>query len=160
MSSSGPIWRVSLCVRQIAWFKKFGDPDFPLRNRRWQGLWLGALRHGGTPDVLPLDLRRVGKRSRAYSDAAGENEPRITNLENHALDVQCCDPGREALSGMRETKISCEAEESSASLGGALNQALRSAERALLVSRGTAAPSPGFGHALTLQGIHGVPPRW
>jgi len=87
------------------------------------------------------------KKSPLYLDAAGKRAE--NKFGNHALDFNACDPGREALSGCGN-QDSCEAEESSASLG-ALEPALRSAERALLVPEGLP-HRPWFRHAIYAPG--------
>jgi N-acetylated-alpha-linked acidic dipeptidase len=69
INSSGPYGVYHSVFDNIAWFKKFGDPDFVYEQQMARVLGLEAVRMADA-DVLPYDYEEYGKEISAYLDAA------------------------------------------------------------------------------------------
>jgi N-acetylated-alpha-linked acidic dipeptidase len=146
ISSTGPYGVYHSVFDNFAWFKKFGDPDFVYEQQMARVFGLEALRMADA-DVLPFDYEEYGKEIGAYLDAA---QKRAENkFGDHALDFgpvnaaakRFLDAGAKILSREKNPR----------SDAARLNQALRAAERALLVKDGLP-HRPWFRHAIYAPG--------
>jgi N-acetylated-alpha-linked acidic dipeptidase len=146
ITSSGPYGVYHSVFDNFAWFKKFGDPDFVYEQQMARVFGLEALRMADA-DVLPYDYEEYGKEIAAYLDAAGKRAE--NKFGNRSLDFNTVtlaakhfqDAGARILSKQRNPPRDL----------GRLNQALRGAERALLVSEGLP-HRPWFRHAIYAPG--------
>jgi N-acetylated-alpha-linked acidic dipeptidase len=146
VTSGGPYGVYHSVFDNFAWFKKFGDPDFVYEQQMARVFGLEALRMADA-DVLPFDYEEYGKEIAAYLDAAekraqdrfdektlGEKKFGEKKPSAHALDFTAVtaaakhfqDAGAKILLKQRNPPHDA----------ARLNQALRSAERALLVPEG------------------------
>jgi N-acetylated-alpha-linked acidic dipeptidase len=146
ISSTGPYGVYHSVFDNFGWFKKFGDPDFVYEQQMARVFGLEALRMADA-DVLPFDYEEYGKEIGAYLDAA---QKRAENkFGDHALDFgpvngaakRFLDAGAKILSREKNPR----------SDAARLNQALRAAERALLVKDGLP-HRPWFRHAIYAPG--------
>jgi N-acetylated-alpha-linked acidic dipeptidase len=146
VSSSGPYGVYHSVFDNFAWFKKFGDPDFVYEQEMARIFGLEAVRMADA-DVLPYDYEEYGKEVGAYLEAA---EKRAENeFGNHALDFAAAmtaakhfqDAGTKILGKQKNPPKDA----------AHLNQALRGAERALLVQEGLP-HRPWFRHAIYAPG--------
>jgi N-acetylated-alpha-linked acidic dipeptidase len=146
ISSTGPYGVYHSVFDNFAWFKKFGDPDFVYEQQMARIFGLEMLRMADA-DVLPYDYEEYGKEVAVYIDAAGKRAE--ARFGQHTLDLSAVivaakrfqDAGAKVLAKEKnpprdETK---------------LNQALLSAERALLVPEGLP-HRPWFRHAIYAPG--------
>ncbi len=146
ISSTGPYGVYHSVFDNFAWFKKFGDPDFVYEQQMARVFGLEVLRMSDA-DVLPYDYEEYGKEVMAYIDAAGKRAE--GKLAGRALDLHAVtaaakrfqDAGARILSKQKNPPRDA----------ARLNQALRSAERALLVSEGLP-HRPWFRHAIYAPG--------
>jgi N-acetylated-alpha-linked acidic dipeptidase len=146
ITSSGPYGVYHSVFDNFAWFKKFGDPDFVYEQQMARIFGLEALRMADA-DVLPYDYEEYGKEVAAYLDSAGKRAE--NKFGNHALDFNAVttaarhfqDAGAKILSKQKNPPRDRVR----------LNQALCSAERALLVSEGLP-HRPWFRHAIYAPG--------
>jgi N-acetylated-alpha-linked acidic dipeptidase len=146
ISSTGPYGVYHSVFDNFAWFKKFGDPDFAYEQQMARIFGLEALRMADA-DVLPYDYEEYGKEVAAYLDAAGKRAE--NKFGNHALDFNAVnlsakhfqDAGAKILSKQKNPPRDVSK----------LNQALRGAERALLVQEGLP-HRPWFRHAIYAPG--------
>ena len=69
VSSSGAYGVYHSVFDNLAWFKKFADPDFVYEQEMARVLGLEAIRMADA-DVLPYDYEEYGKEVTAYLDAA------------------------------------------------------------------------------------------
>jgi N-acetylated-alpha-linked acidic dipeptidase len=146
ISSTGPYGVYHSVFDNFAWFKKFGDPDFAYEQQMARVFGLEVLRMSDA-DVLPYDYEEYGKEVMAYIDAAGKRAE--GKLAGRALDLHAVtaaakrfqDAGARILSKQKNPPRDA----------ARLNQALRSAERALLVSEGLP-HRPWFRHAIYAPG--------
>ena len=127
------------------WFKKFGDPDFSYEQEMARVFGLEAVRMADA-DVLPYDYEEYGKEIGAYIDAAigksrvkfGAKSPDFGPAEQAARHF--AEAGARITAAQRNPKDP-----------GKLNQALKSAERALLIPEGL--PNrPWYRHAIYAPG--------
>ena len=128
------------------WFKKFADPDFAYEQQMARVYGIEVIRMANA-DVLPLDYEEYGKEIVAYLNAAKKK------AENNF--------GKQALDFREATEAAQRFEQAGAKLlarqqnpptePGRLNQTLREAERALLLTEGL--PNrPWFRHAIYAPG--------
>ncbi|MGB0032056.1 MAG: M28 family metallopeptidase [Candidatus Sulfotelmatobacter sp.] len=131
ISSSGPYGVYHSVFDNFAWFKKFGDPDFVYEQQMARIFGLEAVRMADA-DVLPYDYEEYGKEVATYLDAAGKRAE--NKFGDHVLDLGAAtaaakhfqDAGTKILSKQKNPPRDA----------ARLNQALRGAERALLVPEG------------------------
>jgi N-acetylated-alpha-linked acidic dipeptidase len=146
VTSSGPYGVYHSVFDNFAWFKKFGDPDFVYEQQMARVFGLEALRMADA-DVLPYDYEEYGKEVSAYLDAAGKRAE--TKFGEHAIDFASVnlaakhfqDAGAKILSKQKNPSRD----------PARLNQALRGAERALLVPEGLP-HRPWFRHSIYAPG--------
>src|SRR5580704_8764361 len=146
ITSSGPYGVYHSVFDNFAWFKKFGDPDFVYEQQMARIFGLEVLRMADA-DVLPYNYEEYGKEVAAYLDIAGKRAE--TKFGNRALDFNAVttaarhfqDAGAKILSKQKNPPRD----------RARLNQALCSAERALLVSEGLP-HRPWFRHAIYAPG--------
>jgi N-acetylated-alpha-linked acidic dipeptidase len=146
ISSSGPYGVYHSTFDDFAWFKKFGDPNFVYEQQMARVFGLEVLRMAEA-DVLPYDYEEYGKEIQAYVDAAEKRAE--SKLGAHVLDFHGAeaaakhfeDAGAKVLSKQKNPPRDPER----------LNQALRGAERALLVGQGLP-HRPWFRHAIYAPG--------
>jgi N-acetylated-alpha-linked acidic dipeptidase len=146
VSSSGPYGVYHSVFDNFAWFKKFGDPDFVYEQQMARVFGLESLRMADA-DVLPYDYEQYGKEVTAYLDAAGKRAE--GKFGDHTLDFNAVtaaakhfqEAGTKLLSKQRNPPRD----------PARLNQALRGAERALLVPEGLP-HRPWFRHSIYAPG--------
>jgi N-acetylated-alpha-linked acidic dipeptidase len=146
VSSSGPYGVYHSVFDNFAWFKKFGDPDFAYEQQMARVFGLESLRMADA-DVLPYDYEQYGKEVTAYLDAAGKRAE--GKFGDHTLDFNAVtaaakhfqEAGTKLLSKQRNPPRD----------PARLNQALRGAERALLVPEGLP-HRPWFRHSIYAPG--------
>jgi len=146
ISSSGPYGVYHSVFDNFAWFKKFGDPDFVYEQQMARIFGLEAVRMADA-DVLPYDYEEYGKEVATYLDAAGKRAE--NKFGDHVLDLGAAtaaakhfqDAGTKILSKQKNPPRDA----------ARLNQALRGAERALLVPEGLP-HRPWFRHAIYAPG--------
>jgi N-acetylated-alpha-linked acidic dipeptidase len=130
----------------FAWFKKFGDPDFVYEQQMARVFGLEALRMADA-DVLPYDYNEYGKEIAVYLDAARKRAE--NKFGDHALDLSAATA---AAKHFQEAGAKILLKQKNPPRDGArLNQALRNAERALLVPEGLP-HRPWFRHAIYAPG--------
>ncbi len=151
MSSTGPYGVYHSAFDNFAWFKKFGDPDFTYEQEMARVFGLEAVRMAGA-DVLPYDYEEYGKEVAVYLDAA---QHRADNkFGERVLDFGAVNAAarRFQSAGAKILARQQRLPRDAARLNVArLNQALRSAERALLVPQGLP-HRPWFRHAIYAPG--------
>jgi N-acetylated-alpha-linked acidic dipeptidase len=131
ISSTGSYGVYHSAFDNFAWFKKFADPDFSYEQEMARAFGLEALRMADA-DVLPYDYQEYGKEIAAYLDAAKKRAD--NKFSDHSLDFSGVvsaarrfeDAGARILSKQKTPPRDATQ----------LNQALRDAERALLVPQG------------------------
>ena len=146
ISSTGPYGVYHSVFDNFAWFKKFGDPDFIYEQQMARVFGLEALRMADA-DVLPYDYEEYGKEISAYLDTAKKRAD--DKLANRSPDFGAAIA---AAKRFREAgaKLLPKQKNPPRDLV-RLNQALRSAERALLVPEGLPHRS-WFRHAIYAPG--------
>jgi len=146
ISSTGPYGVYHSVFDNFAWFKKFGDPDFVYEQQMARVFGVEALRMADA-DVLPYDYEEYGKEVAAYLDAARKRAE--SKLAGRALDLN---PVTAAAKRFQDAgaKILLK-QKNPARDSSRLNQALRSAERALLLPEGLPHRS-WFRHAIYAPG--------
>jgi N-acetylated-alpha-linked acidic dipeptidase len=146
ISSTGPYGVYHSVFDNFAWFKKFGDPDFVYEQQMARVFGLEALRMADA-DVLPYDYEEYGKEIGSYLDAA---QKRAENkFGDHALDFG---PVNAAAKRFQDAGAKIFSREKNPRSDPArVNQALRAAERALLVKDGLP-HRPWFRHAIYAPG--------
>jgi len=146
ISSTGPYGVYHSVFDNFAWFKKFGDPDFVYEQQMARVFGIEALRMADA-DVLPYDYEEYGKEISAYLDAARKRAE--TKLGERALDLSAVTA---AAKRFQDAGAKILAQQKNPPRDAArLNQALRSAERALLVPEGLP-HRPWFRHAIYAPG--------
>jgi N-acetylated-alpha-linked acidic dipeptidase len=131
ISSTGSYGVYHSVFDNFAWFKKFADPDFIYEQEMARVFGLEALRMSDA-DVLPYDYEEYGKEIAAYVDAAQKRAQ--GKLSPHALDFSAVSA---AAKHFQEAGAKILAKQKNPPRDAAhLNQALRNAERALLVQEG------------------------
>ena len=146
VSSSGPYGVYHSVFDNFAWFKKFGDPDFVYVQEMSRVFGLEAVRMADA-EVLPYDYEEYGKEIAAYLDAAhrrAEDRFGARALDFGAVNAAAHhfeSAGVKILAKQKNPPQDTER----------LNQALRGAERALLVPQGLP-HRPWFRHAIYAPG--------
>ncbi|HLV87551.1 MAG TPA: M28 family metallopeptidase [Candidatus Sulfotelmatobacter sp.] len=146
ISSSGPYGVYHSAFDDFAWFKKFADPDFIYEQEMARVFGLEALRMADA-EVLPYDYEEYGKEIEAYLDAAHKRSE--DKFGAHAIDFGPVNAAahRFVTAG---AKILGKQKNPPASAA-RLNQALRGAERALLLPDGLP-HRPWFRHSIYAPG--------
>jgi N-acetylated-alpha-linked acidic dipeptidase len=151
ISSTGPYGVYHSVFDNFAWFKKFGDPEFVYEQQMARVFGLEALRMADA-DVLPYDYNEYGKEVAVYLDAArkrveGKFGGRTLDLSAATMAAKHFqEAGAKMLSKQRNPPR--DAARLNLTL---MNQALRNAERALLVPEGLP-HRPWFRHAIYAPG--------
>jgi N-acetylated-alpha-linked acidic dipeptidase len=146
IGSTGPYGVYHSVFDNFAWFKKFGDPDFVYEQQMARVFGLEALRMADA-DVLPYDYEEYGKEIAAYLDVAkkradgklGDRTLDFSAVTSEARHFQ--EAGAKIMSKQKNPPRD----------PAKLNQALRAAERALLVPEGLP-HRPWFRHAIYAPG--------
>ena len=136
----------------FAWFKKFADPDFVYEQQMARVFGLEAVRMADA-DVLPYDYEEYGKEIAAYLDAAHKRarrqvrQPRARFRRRGQRGRHFESAGAKILAKQKNPPRDA----------ARLNQALRRAERALLLLPQGLPHRPWFRHAIYAPGrIHGL----
>ena len=146
ISSGGPYGVYHSVFDNFAWFKKFGDPDFVYEQQMARVFGLEALRMADA-DVLPYDYEEYGKEIAVYLDAAKKRAE--SKFGEHGLDLNAVTA---AAKHFQDAGAKISAKQKNPPRDAAqLNQALRGAERALLVPEGLP-HRPWFRHAIYAPG--------
>jgi N-acetylated-alpha-linked acidic dipeptidase len=146
ISSTGPYGVYHSVFDNFAWFKKFGDPDFVYEQQMARVFGLEALRMANA-DVLPYDYEEYGKEIAVYLDAARKRAE--SKFGEQGLDLNAVTA---AAKHFQEAGTKISAKQRNPPRDAArLNQALRGAERALLVPEGLP-HRPWFRHAIYAPG--------
>jgi N-acetylated-alpha-linked acidic dipeptidase len=146
ITSNGPYGVYHSVFDNFAWFKKFGDPDFVYEQQMARVFGLEALRMANA-DVLPYDYEEYGKEIAVYLDAA--NQRAKDKFGDRTLDLNAA---INAAKHFQEAGAKILAKQKNPPRDAArLNQALLSAERALLVPEGLP-HRPWFRHAIYAPG--------
>lgn len=146
IGSTGPYGVYHSVFDNFAWFKKFGDPDFVYEQQMARVLGLEALRMADA-DALPYDYEEYGKEIVAYLDVARKRAE--SKLGDRMLDFSAV---TSAARHFQEAGAKIMAKQKNPPRDpGRLNQALRAAERALLVPEGLP-HRPWFRHAIYAPG--------
>jgi N-acetylated-alpha-linked acidic dipeptidase len=146
ISSTGPYGVYHSVFDNFAWFKKFGDPDFVYAQQMARVFGLEALRMADA-DVLPYDYDEYGKEIAIYLNAARKRVE--SKFGDHVLDLTAATA---AVKHFQEAGAKILAKQKNPPRDVArLNQALLSAERALLVPEGLP-HRPWFRHVIYAPG--------
>jgi N-acetylated-alpha-linked acidic dipeptidase len=146
ISSTGPYGVYHSVFDNFAWFKKFGDPDFVYEQQMARVFGLEALRMADA-DVLPYDYEEYGKEIAVYLDGAKKRAE--SKFGEHGLDLNVVTAAAKHFQDAG-AKISLKQKNPPRDTA-RLNQALRGAERALLVPEGLP-HRPWFRHAIYAPG--------
>ncbi len=146
VSSSGPYGVYHSVFDNLAWFKKFADPDFVYEQEMARVLGLEAVRMADA-DVLPYDYEEYGKEVAAYLDAAEKRAE--DKFGKGVLDFGGVDAAARHFQSAG-AKILARQKNPPRDVT-RLNQALMAAERALLVPQGLP-HRPWFRHAIYAPG--------
>jgi N-acetylated-alpha-linked acidic dipeptidase len=146
ISSTGPYGVYHSVFDNFAWFKKFGDPDFIYEQQMARVFGLEMLRMADA-DVLPYDYEEYGKEISAYLETAKKRAE--GKLGERALEMTAVNA---AAKRFQEAGAKILVKQKNPPREPArLNQALRGAERALLVPEGLP-HRPWFRHAIYAPG--------
>jgi len=146
ISSTGSYGVYHSVFDNFNWFKKFGDPDFAYEQEMARVYGLELIRMADA-DVLPYDYEEYGKEIIAYIEAARKRAE--SSFGSQAPDFkEAADAGRRL--EQAGAKILAR-EKAPPSDPARLNQALRQAERALLIPAGLPERS-WFRHAIYAPG--------
>jgi len=146
VSSSGSYGVYHSAFDNFAWFKKFGDPDFLYEQQMARVFGLEAVRMADA-DVLPYNYEEYGKEIAVYLDAAHRRAEDKFGKQVLSFDaVNNAARHFEAVGG----KILAKQKNPPADAA-RLNQALRGAERALLLPQGLP-HRPWFRHVIYAPG--------
>jgi N-acetylated-alpha-linked acidic dipeptidase len=146
VSSSGAYGVYHSVFDNFNWFKKFGDPDFAYEQEMARVFGLEAIRMSDA-DVLPYDYEQYGKEIAAYVEAARMKSQAVFGSQppSFAEAIRAAHHFEEAGAKIRRKQ------ENPGSSPIRLNQALRQAERALLIPEGL--PNrPWFRHVIYAPG--------
>jgi N-acetylated-alpha-linked acidic dipeptidase len=146
VSSSGSYGVYHSVFDNFAWFKKFGDPDFVYEQQMARVFGLEAVRMADV-DVLPYDYEEYGKEISVYLDAAHRRAE--DKFGKHVLDFEAVNNAahRFEAAGVKILGKQKNPPQDAARL----NQALRGAERALLLPQGLP-HRPWFRHVIYAPG--------
>lgn len=146
VSSTGSYGVYHSVFDNFAWFKKFGDPDFAYEQEMARVFGVEVIRMADA-DVLPYDFEEYAKEIIAYIDAARKKAE--SNFGAQAPDFK---DAAEAAHHFEQAGAKILAREKNPPGDPArLNQALRQAERALLIPDGLP-ERPWFRHAIYAPG--------
>ncbi len=146
IGSSGPYGVYHSVYDNFAWFKKFGDPSFVYEQQMARVFGLEALRMADA-DVLPYDYEEYGKEIAVYLDAARKKAE--DKFGGHGLNMTAVTA---AAKRFQDAGAKILAKQKNPPRDPArLNQALRGAERALLVPEGLP-HRPWYRHAIYAPG--------
>jgi N-acetylated-alpha-linked acidic dipeptidase len=146
IGSSGPYGVYHSVFDNFAWFKKFGDPDFVYEQQMARVFGLETLRMADA-DVLPYDYEEYGKEIAVYLDAARKRAE--SRFGEGALDWNAV---KAAARHFQEAGAKIRLKQKNPPRNAArLNQALRGAERSLLVPEGLP-HRPWYRHAIYAPG--------
>jgi N-acetylated-alpha-linked acidic dipeptidase len=146
IGSSGPYGVYHSVYDNFAWFKKFGDPSFVYEQQMARVFGLEALRMADA-DVLPYDYEEYGKEIAVYLDAARKKAE--DKFGGHGLNMTAVTA---AAKRFQEAGAKILAKQKNPPRDPVrLNQALRGAERALLVPEGLP-HRPWYRHAIYAPG--------
>jgi N-acetylated-alpha-linked acidic dipeptidase len=146
IGSSGSYGVYHSAFDDFAWFKKFGDPDFVYEQEMARIFGLETLRMADA-DVLPYDYEAYGEEISVFIDAAKKKAE--DKLGNRAPDFSAA---ADAAKRFQEAGKKMLAKQQHPPRDPTqMNQALRSAERALLVPEGLP-HRPWFRHAIFAPG--------
>ena len=146
ISSSGSYGVYHSVFDNFNWFKKFGDPDFVYEQEMARVFGLEAIRMSDA-DVLPYDYEQYGKEIAAYVDTARKKSDAIFGGQtpSFAEAIRAAHQFEQAGAKIRRKQ------ENPGNNPARLNQALRQAERALLIPEGL--PNrPWFRHVIYAPG--------
>lgn len=146
ISSTGAYGVYHSVFDNFSWFKKFGDPDFVYEQQMARVFGLETMRMTDA-DVIPYDYEEYGKEIAAYLETAKKRAD--AKLGEHKLDLNAVTA---AARRFQEAGAKILAKQKNPPRDAArLNQALLSAERALLVPEGLP-HRPWFRHAIYAPG--------
>jgi len=146
IGSTGPYGVYHSAFDDFAWFKKFGDPDFLYEQQMARVYGLEALRMADA-DVLPYDYEEYAKEIDMYVDAAKKRAE--SKFGDRAVDFSAVNS---AAKRFREAGAKILTKQKTPPRDPSrLNQALRGAERALLMPDGLP-HRPWFRHAIYAPG--------
>ena len=146
VSSSGSYGVYHSVFDNFNWFKKFGDPDFTYEQEMARVFGLEVIRMSGV-EVLPYDYEEYGKEIGAYVEAARRKSDAVFGGQTPSFAEAI-----RAAHQFEQAGVKIHRKQENPGDGSArLNQALRSAERALLIAEGL--PNrPWFRHAIYAPG--------
>jgi len=146
MGSSGPYGVYHSVFDNFAWFKKFADPEFVYVQEMARVFGLEAVRMADA-DVLPYDYEEYGKEIAVYIETARKRAE--DKFGNNGLDFAAVNAAARHFesAGMKMLAKQKSPQQDAARL----NQALRGAERALLVPQGLP-HRPWFRHVIYAPG--------
>jgi N-acetylated-alpha-linked acidic dipeptidase len=146
VSSSGSYGVYHSVFDNFAWFKKFGDPDFVYEQQMARVFGLEAVRMAGV-DVLPYDYEEYAKEIAVYLDAAHRRAE-----DKFGKQVLNFDAVNAAARHFEAAGVKILAKQKSPPQDATrMNQALRGAERALLLPQGLP-HRPWFRHVIYAPG--------
>jgi N-acetylated-alpha-linked acidic dipeptidase len=146
ISSTGPYGVYHSVFDNLAWFKKFGDPDFVYLQEMARVFGLEELRMAGA-DILPYDYEEYGKEVVAYVEASKKRAE--NKFGDRALDFTAAEAAAKKFQEAGAKIL--EKQRKSPHDAVPLNQALRETERAMLVPEGLP-HRPWFRHAIYAPG--------
>ncbi len=146
IGSTGPYGVYHSVFDNFAWFKKFADPDFVYEQQMARIFGLETLRMADA-DVLPYDYEEYGKEIGVYLEGAKRRAE--VKFGEHGLDLNAAIAAAKSFE-VAGAKILAK-QKNSPRDAAHLNQALRAAERALLVPEGLP-HRPWFRHAIYAPG--------
>jgi N-acetylated-alpha-linked acidic dipeptidase len=149
VGSTGPYGVYHSVFDNFAWFKKFGDPDFVYEQQMARVFGLEMMRMADA-DVLPYDYEEYGKEIAVYVDTARKRS--AGKFGDRPVDFNAAST---AARRFEEAGVKIAAKQKNLPKDPAklaqLNQALREAERAMLVSDGLP-HRPWFRHVIYAPG--------
>jgi N-acetylated-alpha-linked acidic dipeptidase len=145
MASNGSYGVYHSAFDDMAWFKRFADPDFAYEQEMARVFGMQVLRLADA-DLLPYDYENYGKEIAAYVRTARERAEK-TFAKPPSFDGALEAAERFARAGAAIARV----QPKDAAETGAVNRALREAERALLLPHGLPG-RPWFRHAIYAPG--------
>ncbi len=144
--SWGPYGVYHSTFDDFAWFKNFGDPQFSYEQQQARVLGIELLRMANA-DVLPYDYEEYGREIRSYVAAAQKKAE--SRWGQKAPDFSAANRAAERMvaAGVAVKRVQSDGKDDPATL----NQALRQAERALLIPNGLP-HRPWYKHAIYAPG--------
>jgi N-acetylated-alpha-linked acidic dipeptidase len=145
MASSGSYGVYHSAFDDLAWFKRFADPDFAYEQQMARLFGIEVLRFADA-GVLPYDYETYGKEIAAYIHTA-QGRAEKTFAKPPSSDAVLAAAERFARAGAAISRV----QPKDAAEAAAVNRALREAERALLLPHGLPG-RPWFRHAIYAPG--------